>query len=418
MSTTAQLMHRMVVMTLVAALLSAAGCIEYLEPGEHGTPRYFGEIKGEAPLNLFPPIADREGNVYVLFGSADSGLELTAYVGQTNGSWTALCQIHKGVDRGVHGWVGRTATRAWYWSGDALVEMSGPTGSCSPVLDQDPTTAANLRFRGISPHVRETPSRTTLVALVQSAVDRVPFFAVVDLNLARFAQLRSFEPAAATEVEVVGTGADPDSGTSFMVVRYLLAEQVIVEAIFLDREARELARVSIANADEVREDDIQGFLQSRGGDLVAGLLADGRTIAFDRSRGEIRAVDSFVPVGVHRWDNELWLAGVGGGRPVVASIGGDGSIGAPLVWGASETAAQSLAPGIQVLDERNDPRVLLSWSQARSAIGQFPFLSPHSPHRYAIDTTAWLIAGPAFNIGGGGEIRTSVALAPVGIDYP
>ena len=67
--------------------MSSAGCIDYLNEGELGRIRYFGEVRGAAPLRMLPPVADRDGNVYALYG--EPGLnESEAFVGHGRGGWT------------------------------------------------------------------------------------------------------------------------------------------------------------------------------------------------------------------------------------------------------------------------------------------------------------------------------------------
>ena len=91
-------------------LAALTGCIDYLDPGEVGAVRYFGEVRYTpgTPLPLLPPIADRDGNAYVLSGSRDLR-QVTAFTGQAGGGWSSGCALHKGDDRGAHGWIGRGA---------------------------------------------------------------------------------------------------------------------------------------------------------------------------------------------------------------------------------------------------------------------------------------------------------------------
>ena len=90
-------MRRLIALALVCAL---GGCVDYLDPGEHGVMRYFGEVRGDAPLALLPPIADRDGNVYVLYGARDLSTALV-FVGHAGGGWTSGCTAHKGDSRGA-----------------------------------------------------------------------------------------------------------------------------------------------------------------------------------------------------------------------------------------------------------------------------------------------------------------------------
>jgi hypothetical protein len=404
--------HRLVAL---CALL-AVGCVDYLDPGELGEPRYFGEVLGVAPLRLIPPVSDRDGNVYVLYGARDLN-QAEAFVGHVGGGWSAGCDLHEGDARGAHGWVGRAKSRAWYWSGDALVEVSGATGNCTSVLDRDPSSGANLQFLGVVPFVTESPSRVTVPALVQSAADRLPFFVLVDLDLERTSAVTRFEPNDASNVVVLGVGADPDSGTGVMVVSYERGGGRTVEAIYLDSEGQIVARSTLSGLDAEPVDGVLGFLMSIDGRSFLGLLDTGDLIAFDRGGGGARpAGTSFSPLGVHRWDDRLFVVGISGADPAVARVGSDGSVGDGLLFTAARNAQQALSGSLVVLDDRSDPRQHHTWTSPASAIGPQPFLSPFSPDVYALDTTGWLIAGPSF--GGGGGEQTSVAFAPMGISYP
>ena len=400
----------------LALALTASGCVDYLDPGELGVLRYFGEVRGAPPLTLLPPIADRDGNSYVLWGARDRS-EVLAFVGHAGGGWTSGCAVHKGDDRGAHGWVGRAQDRAWYWSGDALVEVSGATGSCKAVLDRDPASNADLAFLGVIPHVREAPSRTTLVAMVQSPADPVPFQGVIDLGLGRYSDLVRFEPADAAGVTVLGTGADASGEIGVMLVRWQQGADVRVEGRFLDGAGRTVAVAPVDNVPAMlAEDAVLGSLQVSDRGLVAGLLEGGDLVTFDRDGGGVRsfALD-MTPAGVHRAGGALWLVGDAGG-PVVARLDADGVPGSAQRWTASERVEAALAGEVTVLDDRTDPRRYVSWNDPRSAMGAFPFLTAAGPHAYAQDTTAWLVAGPSYQAGG--EPRTSVALVPVGISYP
>jgi len=301
------------------ALLVCSGCVDYLEPGEYGTLRYFGEISGQIPLRLIPPVSDRDGNVYVMYGAPDLN-EVEVFVGHAPGSWSAGCNIHKGDDRGAHGWIGRDQDRAWYWSGDSVVEVSGRTGSCTAVLDRDPISGANLLFQGVIPMVKETPSRTYMLALIQSPADPRPFHVVIDLDLQRYSNLIPFEPNNATEVVVLGTGADPDTETGLILVKYMQGGFPVVEAIYLNLDGDIIARTPVSGVDGSLEDAVLGYLQSSDGDSVVGLLETGELVAYSRMGGGTRGVSDFTAVGVHRWNGELFLVGEGGGSPAIARL--------------------------------------------------------------------------------------------------
>lgn len=400
-------------MLVLAAL---TGCIDYLNPGEVGAVRFFGEVRSTpgGPLPLLPPISDRDGNAYVLSGARDLR-QVTVFTGQAGGGWSSGCSLHKGDDRGAHGWIGRTQDHAWYWSGDALVEVSGETGSCSYVLDLDPASAASISFLGVAPTIRDAPSRVTVVALIQTPNDAVPYWVVVDLEQQRYTQLAKFDPAYATNVEVLGTGAVDDAGTSVFLVRYDAGGAPVVEARYVDADSREIRRAAVGGLDAAREDEVRGFLSVADDNTAAGVLVDGRQVVLNPQGGSARAVSGMTAAGVHVADGALWLAGTSGG-PVIARIAGDGSVGAVQAWNTSERTESRLAATLQVVDDRAAPRRYVGWSNSKSAIGAFPFLSEATPHGYAQDTTLWLVAGPAYDVGG--QRVTQIALAPIGLAYP
>ena len=401
---------------LVVALL-VGGCVDYLDPGEYGVPRYFGEVRGAPPLALLPPIADRDGNVYVLYGSRELSSALV-FVGHAGGGWTSGCSVHKGDSRGAHFWVGRAQDRAWYWSGDALVEVAGGTGSCKAVLDKDPASNSDLLFLGVVPHVKEAPSRTTLVAMFQSPADPRPYQGVIDLGPGRYSELSRFEPRDAEGVVVLGTGADAEGEVGVMLVSYTRGSQVVLEGRFLDDQGATTSIAPVTGGDPLLgADAVLGQLQVSGDGLVVGLLEDGSIVSFNRSGGQVTSYSlSMTPVGVHRdGGGALWLVGESGG-PVIAPLGEIGQPGSAVAWTASERAAAAIQGDVKVLDDRIDPRQYTIWHEVSSAMGEHPFLTGAPPLEYAQDTTAWLFAGPSYSVGG--EPRTSVALAPVGLSYP
>ena len=407
-------------MSRLAVLLVAAsiggGCVDYLGPGDIGSVRYFGEVRSTPamPLPVLPPISDREGNAYVLTGSRDLR-EVQAFTGQAGGGWSSGCSLHKGDDRGAHGWVGRSQDQAWYWSGDALVEVSGETGSCSYVLDKDPATGASIAFLGVVPSVRDAPSRTTVVALIQTPNDPSPFWVVVDLRTRRYTGLARFQPGFASNVVVLGAGATDDAGGGVMLVRYDAGGSSTIEARYVDADGRQIASAQVGGLDTAVEDSVLGFLAVSDG-LASGVTFDGKHVVFNEAGGAARAVAGMTASGVHVYDGKLWLVGVSGGRPVVAPLTGDGSMGSVQAWAASDRAQGVLGGSLQVIDDRAAPRRLTKWSNSASAIGAFPFLSAATPHDYAQDTTLWVIAGPSYMAGG--ELRTQLALSPMGLSYP
>ena len=46
--------------------------------------------------------------------------------------------------------MGASDNRAWFWAGDALVEVDGTTGQCTQVLDTDPLLLPTLSYKGFA----------------------------------------------------------------------------------------------------------------------------------------------------------------------------------------------------------------------------------------------------------------------------
>lgn len=395
------------------------GCLDTLEPGHLGTLRYFGEVRGVAPLALTPPTSDRDGNVYVLYGLPENP-EAQVFSGKNVGGWASSCTATKGDKFGVHGWIGHTQKKAWYWSGTALVKVNGETTGCDQVLATDPTSRVELFFRAIVPWIRDSPSQTTVVALVEAVSDPLPHLVVIDLTNSVYLQNEEFSPTDATQVQVLGVGASRPSGAGFFLLKYLLAGKQIVEGRFISSLGKTEASVPItipAGSGELTEYMIAGYLQTNAQGLVAGVDQQGRLFLFNRAGGHLESVTTMTPVGVHEWNGQLYLVGTRDGLPVVARIGDNGELGQPELWTSSQAAADALTQPLAIEDDRVKPRRRVEWSDTKNGIGAFPFLHPHTPDRYAPGTTGWVVAGPT-EVFGGGTQRTSVAFAPVGISYP
>ena len=370
-------------------------------------------------MTLLPPASDREGNVYVLFGSLDD-TDVRAWIGHAAGGWASpvggeqQCGFLKSTEFGAHGWVGYGRAEFWYWSSNVLVRLADE--SCSPVLSIDPATGSNLSFRAVIPFVRETPSRTDLVAWIQSPTDRVPYQVLVDLRQNNYTVGEKFDPDEADVVDILGVGHDRENELGVVVVRYVRGGTTRVQARFIDHDGKTANRVTLDGLDETPEYGIVGYLQASDEGLIAGLLATGQLLVFDQSGGRVKGVSGMDPVGVHQWEGRLWLVGTRDGSPVVAEISDDGSIGDVQTWDASRAASAALPDPLEVVDDRRLPAHTVTWKNPRNAIGPAPFVSPHALDHYADGTALWLVAGPAFDFGG--EPRTAVAVAPVGVSYP
>ncbi len=407
-------MDRPVAAVLSSAIVLLAGCGGQLSAGEWGTFRYFGEIQGEPPMRLIPPASDRDGNVYVLYGNTERA-EHTIFVGHATGGWSGGCSAQRG-DFGVHGFTGRSDNRVWYWAGDALVAVDGDTGSCHELLSQDPVTGTELIFLGVVPWVDDTPSRTRLLALVQGATDSLPYYVVIDLDLETYTNPVAFVPENAQELVVLGTGMDEASLEGIFVVSYVSDGTRVNQVHYVDTEGELVRTVNLDLQESYDAYAIQGFVQVADNGLAAAVSSDSSLLIFNQQQGGTKVVSDFEPSGLLRWGGEIWVTGIQGANPVASLLDKNGSMGAVKTWSTSVSAADRLAGGITVLDERSDPSRQTDWNDAQTAIGTWPMISAWPLDVYTTRATAWLVAGPGYSTGN--EDMTSVAFAPLGLATP
>jgi len=415
-----------VLRALIGIVLPAAllcGCGEVLEPGQWGTFRYFNQLSGETPMRLVPPLSDRDGNVYVLHGN-EGWLGGTVFVGHHLGGWSGGCQLHtSGIAEGtVKGLLGTGQDQAWWWSGITLGKVSGETGMCQRIIRYDPISQAEVNVLAAVPWIEETPSRTTLLAMVQSYTDDHPYIVVVDLALDRYTEYRSYDPDGHSDLYVLGTGGSDQLHRGYIVTTYLRSGNRVVEAVVLDETGETVATVPIdltlpaELAADIDQYAVQGFLQVSDGGLVAGLLGDGRVLVFNEERGGPKTIEAFTPRGLAKYDGRLWVTGEQGGEPVAAELDDGGSLGGPSTFSAAKQAARSLEGSITVVDERTDPSEDRSWDDARTALSTYPMVTPYPLDVYTTGSTGWLVAGPTY--AGPNEEMNAVAFAPLGIELP
>jgi hypothetical protein len=395
-------------MGLVALL---AGCEPSLPEGEWGTFRYFGEVQGEPPMTLLAPFSDRSGNVYVVQGARSEATN-AVWVAHARGGWSGGCSAHAG-SFGEHGFVGRAEEEAWLWSGDLLVRVDGTTGGCGKVLSTDPTTGAALTFRAVLPAVRSTPSRTSLVAWVQSATDELPYVVTVDLDEENYRSVEPFPEPQAEDVVVLGTGALDDGTRGWVLFAYTVAGDRRVEAWAFDEDGRRAEVVRVEVEVDLPEFSVLGSLQVADNGVVAGLLEDGRVVAFDSGDGGVFEVTDMDPAGVTAWDGKLYVLGTVDGEAAFAPL--QGGLQSARSWTAAREAAAALVGTLQVRDERVTPHAKARWDEVRSALGPAPLVSEWPLDPYAVGVTGWLVAGPGYETGLGPW--TAVAFAPVGVAF-
>jgi len=394
---------------LAAACLIQTACSPPLSPGEWGNLRYFDEVRGETPMDLLPPATDRFGNVYVLFGNRGR-TDTTVWVGHSDGGWSGGCSAHRG-SFGIHGFVGRTDERMWYWAGNSLVEVRSNLGSCSEVLSTDPVSGAEMYFEAVVPWVRETPTRSTLITLIKSVNDARPFLTLIDIEEQIYTEVQPFEPSNARDVTVVATGANPDRFEAYIVVTYTLNNETVSEVMVVDGFGDIIDRIELQGDPSLSEWAVVGFLQGADNGLVAGILESGELIIFNGAGGGVTSVNSFDAIGIHKEDGMLYVTGMGGNEPVIAPISSNGAVGNPIIWTSALNAGQALSGSMPIVDERNSPIRNTTWSDVESAISTWPLVTPYPLDDYVTGTTGWLIAGPWYT---SVERMTSVAFAPVG----
>lgn len=396
------------------ALVGLVGsCGSSLDAGQWGRLRFMGRVKGKPPLAVLPPVSDRSGNIYTLYGAL--GLpEVSAFVTRVAGGSIQACTLTKGDTYGAHGWAGFAEDRAWYWSGDGLVVVPA-WSECEPILKEDPHTNVELKFRAVIPWVEVTPTRSSLVALIQSPSDRVPFSALIDLDRRITTNVAEL-PLSADTISILGVGSDNDNAAGVVLVATTKGETTAMQALFFDTSASLIATAPVRGAPPP-EYGVVGALQFSARGTAIGLTSLGSLVVLDRSGGAIVDVDpSIEPIGVHRWNDALWLVGTAQGRPVVAPLDDSGRAGPIVAWDASNQANVDLQGALDVMDDRSFPARRATWTSVRTAIGPAPFLSAHSPWRHAPGTTLWVVAGP--EIEADGKSTTSIAVAPVGLSYP
>lgn len=398
---------------------TTAGCAGGLDDGEIGDVRVMGTVRGDPP-RVLPPVLDRDGNYYVLEGALGFPTFTRAYVGAVGGGWRGSCRVTSGDRFGAHGWVGGTQSKYWYWSGFALVGVSGSTADCRRVLSVDPSTGADLRFLAVVPQVRDAPSSTSVVALIQSPTDLVPFAIVVDLRANRYAEITAFTPDTARQLIVLGVGANRETREGLVLVAYDDDGERRVDAVVYDDLAQEVTRFPVdLPAPLISEYSVQGYIEYSDAGLAAGVIGDGFVLAL--AGGVSRVLDpleelGLEAVGVHRFDGRLYVVGTLDGQPAIAPLTDSATFGAPQVWTSSLALAQRLAGGLTVIDDRAIPQTERFWDDVTTAIGPFPLISAHSPAVVAPDTVAWAFAGPSFQAGG--ESVTQIGIGPVGVRYP
>jgi hypothetical protein len=250
---------------------------------------------------------------------------------------------------------------------------------------------------------------------------------VVDLDLRRYVTYSSFEPADATCIDVLGVGGDPVKSEGIVVLAYNLDGVRVAEARTLNPLGATTSRISleIGNSEPFLCDDrtpedtpepkILGQIQASDSGVYAGLLSNGQLLSFNAGGGSAKDLPNFDVQGMVKDDGTLWVTGTADDRPVAGEVARSGEVSQVIRWESSERAAANLQGKVEILDERYSPAEPVNWSSPNTAIGTWPFMTPHPLDKYAIETTGWLIAGPSFE---SIQVRTALAFGPVGMTVP
>lgn len=397
---------------LVAMVAVLAGCVEGLDPGELGPARHVGVVRGQAPLELLPPAVDRNGNLYVVRGAA--GLpEIDVFIGGAGGGWIHACAVTEGMDGGVHGWIGATDDDAWLWAGTAIFELDGARGDCERVLERDAATGTRLDFLAVVPHVRETVSAATAVALVRGG-DGGVYRALLEVDAGDLRRVWPFEPGGARDVTVRGVGYDRAGDRGVVLVSYDTGAGASHELRFYSSGGRLTALVPVAG--DLGDARVAGAIAVGADGLVAAVLDDGRLVRGAGDVAGVAEVPSMTPVGAHAHRGAVHLVGYAGGQPVAARLAATADVVDPVPWALSTDVAARFAAGLAVVDERASRHEYVRWDGARTALGRQPFVTAHDPRDYAVGVTGWLVAGPGYD--SGGVEYTAIAHLAVGIEYP
>jgi hypothetical protein len=149
--------------------------------------------------------------------------------------------------------------------------------------------------------------------------------------------------------------------------------------------------------------------------VYAGLLSNGQLLSFYAGGGSAKDLPNFDVQGMVKDEGALWVTGTADDRPVAGEVTGSGEVSSVIRWTSSEKAAANLQGTVEILDERYSPAEPVGWSSPTTAIGTWPFMTPHPLDTYAIETTGWLVAGPSFE---SIQVRTALAFGPVGMTVP
>ena len=276
-------------------------------------------------------------------------------------------------------------------------------------------TGTLLRWQGVAPWVRDSPSRKTTVGIVRAAAEEQVYVALLDLNRELMVNLQALQPAGLSDLKIIGTGADPENNELLFVLAYDFEGKTIHEALIFNSDAEQLRRITLDLDTSPDAYAIVGFFQSTGGGAWAGVREDGGLILISKTAG-YDVMPEFQAVGLLKTDTELFVTGFAGDSVVAAKVSNNSALNGAQNWRDPEISANSLNGSISVLDERNSPLTRSRWEEPQNAIGFMPLLSAHPIDAYTLGSTGWLVAGPSYS--GPAEDITAVGFAPLGWSSP
>ena len=398
---------------LLSFLILLSACEAPLGNGELGNPRYFGEIPGDTPMRLLPPVSDRDGNVYVAYGNRQRA-DTDVWVGRASGGWNSACSGHRG-DFGIHGFIGQSDSEAWLWTGAVLLHIWGQSGTCHQVLNQDPVTGTVLDWLAVAPWVRTSPSRNTTVALVQATNANESYLTLLDLDREQMTQLTPLEPLGLEDLVILGTGAEPERDRILFAISYTSNGQRVDEALLLNSDGDLQSRIPLQLSAPPEDYSVLGFFQSNGNGAWAGVKEDGGLILVAPTGG-YEVQPDFDAHGLLRTEENLFVTGLVGGSVVASRVANNLALEATREWRTPSKAEIAMNGPLSVFDERNSPLRKTTWTGAENAIGILPLLTAHPLDPYTTQSSGWLVAGPSYQ--GPAEQITSVAFAPIGWSSP
>jgi hypothetical protein len=375
-----------------------AGCIDGIAPGELGLGRRIDTMQGPIAATV-PPLTDLDGDVFVVTGPLDpqgAPQPGTVYVGGARGGWSKGCATGTGSDAVALGWIGAVEDRAWLWTHDAILEIAAD-GTCTPRLDTDPRSGAELRFLAVAPVIDRTVSQDRAVAIVTTGTDARAYVITIELSLGSVLSSTVIEQP----ITLLGAGGGDGRGA------FLVAAGNAASLVLATPSDGVVGQLAVGGSPGPLHSDLA--IGSDGS--IAGVLASGSLLVGDAGGMRIAPAPAGA-AGIERDDDGgLWVTASG---PSIAPVRG-GSVGGAMPWVSVAAADASIARGVDVLDERDGSRSGTRW-QAHSVVGDGLLVGSHPSQPYAVGVRGWLVGDAA--VDRGGIPYNQVAFLPIGVTFP